>query len=70
MLDESLPTAEGLILTPVFAWTSAGCVHSQAAEKPFRAVILSRAKDLALSIFMGMRHSSFAMFRSACGSSG
>jgi hypothetical protein len=42
----------------------------QAAEKRLQAVILSEAKNLALSIFMAMRDPSFAMLRTACGSSG
>jgi hypothetical protein len=37
----------------------------QAAEKPYNAVILSAAKDLALSIFKAMRDSSFARLRTA-----
>jgi hypothetical protein len=41
----------------------------QAAEKPSSTVILSEAKDLALGIFNLARDSSFAMLRTACGSS-
>jgi len=37
----------------------------QAAQKCSNAVILSGAKDLALSIFQAMRDSSFARLRSA-----
>jgi hypothetical protein len=45
------------------------CPPKQAAEKRFTAVILSEAKNLALRIFMNIRDSSFAVLRTACGSS-
>jgi len=45
-------------------------VAEQAAEKLFQAVILSEAKNLALSTLKTMRDPSFVSLRTACGSSG
>jgi hypothetical protein len=46
-----------------------GAAIQQVAEKRSDTVILSAAKNLALSTFNDLRDSSFASLRTACGSS-